>query len=195
MDYTRIINKRIESHIETVNATLSDRNLLEKTAQITELLVNCYRAGNKLYICGNGGSAADAQHIAAELSGKFYIDRSSLFAEAMHVNTSYLTAVANDYGFDCVYERIIDGQGRVGDVLIGLSTSGNSVNILRAVNRANEKGLVTVGLTGKQGGQLVKTVQHSICIPSEDTPRIQEIHILLMHIVCELVESTLFSNK
>ncbi|MDR2039132.1 MAG: SIS domain-containing protein [Bacteroidales bacterium] len=195
MDYTRIITQRIESHIETANATLSDRYLLEKTAHITGLLVDCYRAGNKLYICGNGGSAADAQHIAAELSGKFYIDRSSLFAEAMHVNTSYMTAVANDYGFDYVYERIIDGQGRAGDVLIGLSTSGNSANILRAVNKANEKGMVTIGLTGKQGGQLLKTVQHNICVPSDDTPRIQEIHILLMHIVCELVESALFSKK
>ncbi|RYY55241.1 MAG: SIS domain-containing protein, partial [Chitinophagaceae bacterium] len=146
----------------------------------------------RIYFCGNGGSAADAQHLAAEFSGRFYIDRKALPAEALHCNTSYLTAVGNDYSYDVIYARLIDGLGHAGDVLIGLSTSGNSANIVKAFGTAREKGLVTVGLTGLTGGALKALSDYLINVPSTDTPRIQESHILAGHIICQLVEEQYF---
>src|SRR5690606_10626809 len=147
---------------------------------------------NKVLFCGNGGSAADAQHLAAEFSGRFYTDRNPLPSEALHCNTSYLTAVANDYGYDQVYSRLLKGLGQKGDVLVGLSTSGNSANIVQAFKQAREMGIHTIGFTGADGGLLREQSHYLINIPSEDTPRIQECHIMVGHIICQLVEEQLF---
>jgi D-sedoheptulose 7-phosphate isomerase len=149
----------------------------------------------KVLFCGNGGSAADAQHIAAELSGRFYFDRAPLFAEALHVNTSYLTAVANDYSYDVVYERMVQSKGAEGDVLVGISTSGNSKNVVLAMKEAQRMGMVTIGFTGEAGGEMRNYSDILINIPSTDTPRIQECHILVGHIICELTEASLFERK
>lgn len=161
---------------------------------MVDLISDALKSGRHIYFCGNGGSAADAQHLAAEFSGRFYIDRRALPAEALHCNTSYLTAVANDYSYDVVYSRIIDGIGQRGDVLIGLSTSGNSGNIIRAFETAREKKIATVGFTGESGGKMKPLCDHLINIPSKDTPRIQESHIMAGHIICQLVEEKYFSN-
>jgi D-sedoheptulose 7-phosphate isomerase len=144
---------------------------------------------------GNGGSAADAQHLAAELSGRFYYDRPPLFSEALHVNTSYTTAVANDYSYDEIYARLTRAMGRKGDVLIGMSTSGNSGNVVKALEVANQLGLITVGFTGETGGKMAGLCKHLVNIPSKDTPRIQECHMVIGHTICELVEINLFPKK
>lgn len=162
---------------------------------ICKELITCFRSGNKVMFCGNGGSAAEAQHLAAELSGRFYLDRQPLPAEALHVNSSYITAVANDYSFGKIYSRYIAGTGRKGDVLIGLSTSGNSENIVEAFHSAREKGIITVALTGKTGGLLTHLSDFIITIPSENVPRIQELHLIVGHIICEKVEYSLFGNS
>ncbi len=170
-----------------VNADL----LLSIQAVVTEIVL-AFRAGNRIYFCGNGGSAADAQHLAAEFSGRFYKDRVALPAEALHCNTSYLTAVANDYGYEHVYARLIEGIGQPGDVLIGLSTSGNSINIIEAFRKAKRNGMITVGFTGESGGNMKEDSDFLINIPSTDTPRIQESHIMVGHIICEMVETQYF---
>jgi len=149
----------------------------------------------KILICGNGGSAADAQHIAAELSGRFYFDREPLYAEALHVNSSYLTAVANDYSYDEVYARLVKAKGRKGDILIGLSTSGNSKNVIKAFEIANKIGMVTIGMTGKSGGKMKEFSNYLINVPSNNTARIQESHIMIGHIICEIVEKEIFNGK
>jgi D-sedoheptulose 7-phosphate isomerase len=172
---------------------LSDEKLLGAIGDITTLIVAALQKGRRIYFCGNGGSAADAQHLAAEFSGRFYIDRDALPAEALHCNTSYLTAVGNDYGYDVIYARLIKGIAHEGDVLIGLSTSGNSVNIVKAFETAREKGVITVGFTGESGGKMKPLSDHLLNIPSTDTPRIQEAHMLLGHIVCQLVEEKYFT--
>jgi D-sedoheptulose 7-phosphate isomerase len=156
--------------------------------------VQAFQQGHRVYFAGNGGSAADAQHLAAEFSGRFYTDRQALPAEALHCNTSYLTAVANDYSYDEIYARLIRGIGQSGDVLVGLSTSGNSANIVRAFEVAREKKIITVGFTGESGGKMKPLSDFLFNIPSSDTPRIQESHILLGHIVCELVEKEYFKS-
>lgn len=171
---------------------LRDVALQEQISRVAALWVDTLRAGGKLLFCGNGGSAADAQHLAAELSGRYYYDRPPLAAEALHVNTSYLTAVANDYSFDEIYARLVRALGKPGDVLIALSTSGRSPNILRALDAARERGMTTVGFSGRSGGEMGSGCDHLIRIPSEDTPRIQECHMLLGHILCELTERELF---
>lgn len=188
------IKKIINASIETKQQLLKDENLLKVIDKVVDAITNAFQSGKKVYFCGNGGSAADAQHLAAEFSGRFYIDRKALPAEALHCNTSYLTAVGNDYSFDVIYSRIIDGVGMPGDVLIGLSTSGNSKNIIKAFESARDKKIITVGLTGASGGQMKSLSDHLINIPSTDTPRIQESHILAGHIICELVEEKIFSN-
>jgi D-sedoheptulose 7-phosphate isomerase len=171
---------------------LSDAGILSAIKDIAETCSQSLCDGNKVMFCGNGGSAADAQHLAAELSGKFYFDRKPLAAEALTVNTSFLTSVANDYSFDEVYSRLVEGSGNEGDVLIGLSTSGNSENVVRAFKAAHQKGIITVGLTGESGGKLAELSDFIIRVPSSDTPRIQESHILIGHIICELIERNLF---
>jgi D-sedoheptulose 7-phosphate isomerase len=184
----------IEASISVKQAILADKSLQERLAQIVLVVTQTFRNGNKVLFCGNGGSAADAQHLAAEFSGRFYKDRDALPAEALHVNTSYLTAVANDYSFDTVYARLVKGMGKKGDVLIGLSTSGNSKNILEAFATAREIGLITVGFTGSTGGKLKVLSDYLLNVPSDDTPRIQESHIMLGHILCQLVEEAYFTQ-
>jgi D-sedoheptulose 7-phosphate isomerase len=183
-----IIKSSIRDNLSTQTALLADAQLLEKIKQAAERLTCCFQNGGKVLFCGNGGSAADAQHIAAELSGRFYTDRRPLYAEALHVNTSYLTAVANDYGYEMVYARMVQAAGRPGDVLVALSTSGNSPNILKAIEVAHQQGMTVIGMTGQTGGKMAETCDILLNLPSTDTPRIQEAHILVGHILCQVVE-------
>jgi D-sedoheptulose 7-phosphate isomerase len=187
------IKKIIQASIETKQQVLQNEELLKTICDVVNIIVAAFKNGNRVYFCGNGGSAADAQHLAAEFSGRFYTDRKALPAEALHCNTSYLTAVANDYGYDVVYARMIDGIGQTGDVLVGLSTSGNSANIIKAFETAKEKGMITVAFTGITGGKIKSVSDYLINIPSTDTPRIQESHIMIGHIVCQLVEEKIFT--
>jgi D-sedoheptulose 7-phosphate isomerase len=183
----------IQASIDVKKLLLADATILNTIATSVEIITAAFKNGNKVLFCGNGGSAADAQHLAAEFSGRFYTDRHALPAEALHVNTSYLTAVANDYSFDVVYSRMITGIGNKGDVLIGLSTSGNSNNIINAMEAAKKKGMTTIGFTGASGGKMKDACELLLNVPSTDTPRIQESHILVGHIICELVEKAYFN--
>ena len=191
---TEIIKSRINSSIEVKDKVLKDERLIALINDISLLLTDTFKRGGKLLLCGNGGSAADAQHLAAEFTGRFYIDRPPLNAEALHVNTSYLTSVANDYSYDDVYSRMISATGRKNDVLIALSTSGNSTNVIKAVETANKMEMITIGFTGHSGGKMVNLCKYLLNIPSSDTPRIQEAHMLAGHIICELVEKKYFSQ-
>jgi len=191
-DRVRVVLKSIDN-LGKVIYTIKKNNTIQSTIlDITREIVNALRNDKKVLLCGNGGSAADAQHIAAEFSGKFYKDREPLYAEALHVNTSYLTAVANDYSYDEIYSRLIKAKGRQGDILIAISTSGNSKNIVNAINTANHIGMITIGLTGVKKSLMDTVCKYLIKIPSEDTPRIQESHILIGHIICEIVEKEIF---
>ena len=192
---TQEIKNIISNSIQVKQLILEDDVLLKKIEEVVELSVNALTNGNRLWFCGNGGSAADAQHLAAEFSGRFYIDRKALPAEALHCNTSYLTAVANDYSYDLVYARLIEGVSSEGDILFGLSTSGNSKNIINAFEVCNNKGVFTVGFTGETGGMMKEKSDCLLNVPSIDTPRIQESHIMIGHIICELVEKKYFSAK
>ncbi len=189
----KTIKQIIESSISTKQAILADDLLLATIEKIILVITTAFKNGNRIYFCGNGGSAADAQHLAAEFSGRFYKDRKALPAEALHCNSSYVTAVANDYGYEFIYSRIIDGIGNKGDILIGISTSGNSKNIIKAFETAKEKNITTIGFTGSNAGKMKELSNYLINIPSTDTPRIQESHILIGHIICELVEETYFN--
>jgi D-sedoheptulose 7-phosphate isomerase len=186
--------KIIEASIQVHQEILTNKNLLSEIELIADLITNALKNGNRIYFCGNGGSAADAQHLSAELSGRFYKDRLALRAEALHCNSSYLTAVANDYSFNIIYARLIEGIADEGDILVGLSTSGNSENIFKALEKAKEKKMLTVGFTGESGGRMKTICDHFIAIPSKDTPRIQEGHILIGHIICQLVEEKFFTE-
>lgn len=185
----------IQASIDTKRQLLQNEEMLATIEKVVDIITAAFKNGKKLYLCGNGGSAADAQHLAAEFSGRFYKDRNALPAEALHCNTSYLTSVANDYGFDAVYSRLIDGIGQSGDVLIGLSTSGNSANIICAFEAAKEKGIITIAFTGFTGGQMKSLSDYLLNIPSSDTPRIQESHIMVGHIICQLVEEKYFTPQ
>jgi D-sedoheptulose 7-phosphate isomerase len=182
----------IQSSINVKQQILENKSLLAQVDLIADEIVSAFKNGNRIFFCGNGGSAADAQHLAAEFSGRFYTDRKALPAEALHCNTSYLTAVANDYSYDVVYSRLVEGITSKGDLLVGLSTSGNSANIVKAFETARERGVVTVGFTGMAGGLMRPLSDHLIDIPSSDTPRIQESHIMIGHIICQLVEERFF---
>lgn len=182
----------IQASITVKQDVLKDETLQKTVKDCIDVIVKAFRNGNKVLFCGNGGSAADAQHLAAEFSGRFYTDRDALPAEALHCNTSYLTAVANDYSYDVIYSRLIKGIGNKGDVLIGLSTSGNSRNIYNAFEVAKEKGMTTIAFTGATGGTMKALSDHLVNVPSTDTPRIQESHIMLGHIICQLVEAEYF---
>ena len=186
------IKNIIANSIEVKQQLLADETIVATMQNCVNAIVTAFKSGNKVLFCGNGGSAADAQHLAAEFSGRFYIDRDALPAEALHCNTSYLTAVANDYSYDEIYARLIKGIGSKGDILIGLSTSGNSENIVRAFEVAKQKDMITIALTGTTGGILKPLADYLLNIPSTDTPRIQESHILLGHIICQLVEERVF---
>ena len=186
------IIRSISDSMAAKQAMLNNPELLQTIQQVADTMIAALRNGNRMLWCGNGGSAADAQHLAAELSGRFYYDRPPLNSEALHCNTSYLTAVANDYGYELIYSRMIDGACRAGDVLVGISTSGNSKNILNAFRKAKELGVITVAMTGKTGGEMRQVADYLLNVPSMDTPRIQESHIMLGHIVCEIVEARMF---
>lgn len=186
------IRAKIAESIAVKTALLQDTAQMEQIEQAAQYLTMALRKGGKVLFCGNGGSAADAQHLAAELSGRFYKDRPPLYAEALHVNSSYLTAVANDYGYEAVYARMVQAAGRPGDVLVALSTSGNSPNILRAIEAARQQGMMVIGMTGRGGGKMATLCDALLEAPSSDTPRIQEVHILAGHILCEYVEQALF---
>lgn len=190
--HTSTIKSIIEASIATKQSVLADEALLSRISDVTDLIADCFKNGGKVLFCGNGGSAADAQHLSAEFSGRFYTDRNPLPSEALHCNTSYMTAVANDYGYDVVYSRIVKGMGKKGDVLVSLSTSGNSLNIINAMKQATELGMINVALTGQSGGKMKDLADHLINVPSTDTPRIQESHITIGHIICQLVEERLF---
>lgn len=189
------IKSKVKTSIDLKTSLLANDGILIALESIVNDTVTCYKQGGKVLWCGNGGSAADAQHLAAELSGRFYYDRPPLFSEALHVNTSYITAVANDYSYDVIYSRLVQAMGRKGDVLIGMSTSGNSANVIKALEVANSLGMTTVGFTGETGGKMKDHCKYLINIPSIDTPRIQECHMLLGHTICELVEINLFPKK
>jgi len=188
------INKCIKSAVEHYTSISQDDILQEKIQKIVTKSIAAFKDDKKMLLCGNGGSASDAQHIAAELSGRFYADRPPLYAEALHVNSSYMTAVANDYGYEATYARMVEAAGRKGDVLIGISTSGNSPNVEKAMQKAKEIGMLTVGFTGKNGGKMKDICDIMICVPSVDTPRIQEAHILIGHVICQLIEEGMFPN-
>lgn len=189
------IKQSIIHSIEVKQRILADEELQSVIREVSKVCAETFCDGGKVLFCGNGGSAADAQHLAAEFSGRFYYDRPPLASEALHVNTSYLTAVANDYSYDEVYARLLKGIGSEGDILVGISTSGNSKNIVRAFEAAREMGVITVGLTGETGGKMAGLSDYLIRVPSTDTPRIQEAQIMIGHIICEMVESALFPKE
>jgi D-sedoheptulose 7-phosphate isomerase len=188
------IKNIISESVSVKKKILSDEVMLNNIIGAVQDIVKAFKNGNRVYFAGNGGSAADAQHLAAEFSGRFYTDRLALPAEALHCNTSYLTAVANDYSYDEIYARLIRGIANPGDILVGLSTSGNSGNIVKAFETARTKKLITIGFTGETGGKMKSLSDYLFNVPSSDTPRIQESHILLGHIICELVEKEYFKS-
>lgn len=190
----RRIIKCISSSVANYTSILNDKNIQENIEKIIKLSKKAFQEEKKMLFCGNGGSASDAQHIAAELSGRFYYDRPPLYAEALHVNSSYITAVANDFGYDETYVRMLEASGKKGDIIVGLSTSGNSPNVVKAIKKANDIGLTTIGFTGKNGGDMHNICDILIKIPSDDTARIQEGHILIGHIICQLIEEEMFPN-
>ena len=188
------IEKCMKSAVENYTSVFQNDNLKANIQKIVTESVTAFQSDKKMLFCGNGGSASDAQHIAAELSGRFYADRPPLYAEALHVNSSFMTAVANDYGYEATYARMVEAKGRKGDILVGISTSGNSPNVVKAIQKAKEIGMTTVGFTGKNGGEMRDICDIMICAPSDDTPRIQEAHILVGHIICQLIEQEMFPD-
>jgi D-sedoheptulose 7-phosphate isomerase len=186
------IEQIISASITVKQQVLASEQLKATVAKCVEVITTAFKNGHKVWFAGNGGSAADAQHLAAEFSGRFYKDRKALPSEALHCNTSYLTAVGNDYSYDVIYSRLIEGIGSKGDVLVGISTSGNSKNIINAFAVAKALGITTIGFTGATGGKMKDSSDYLVNVPSTDTPRIQESHIMLGHIICELVEDQLF---
>ncbi len=188
------IKSIIAASIEVKTKVLNDEALVNRIEEVAHVIADAFRNGNRVYLCGNGGSAADAQHLAAEFTGRFYSDREPLPAEALHVNTSFMTAVANDYSYNEVYQRAVKAHGRKGDVLFGISTSGNSANILLAQEEAQKRGMTVISFTGATGGKMKESCNYLFNVPSTDTPRIQESHILIGHIICQLVEEELFAK-
>ena len=184
----------IKASIDVKQQLLADESLIHQIQTVTDVITKAFQNGNAVYFAGNGGSAADAQHLAAEFSGRFYKDRKALPSDALHCNSSYLTAVANDYSFDVIYARLLEGLAKPGDVLVGISTSGNSGNIVKAFEMAKTIGVTTIGFTGQNGGKLKGLGDYLINVPSNTTPRIQESHILVGHIICELVEINIFGK-
>ena len=194
-DFEQRVSASIRASIAVKELLLRNAEVVSLIAKVSELLVDTVDKGNKILLFGNGGSAADAQHIAAEFVGRFAFDRPALPALALSVNSSCVTAIGNDYGFDLVFSRQIEALARPGDTAIGISTSGNSSNVLHGLSTAREKGLRTVAFTGCAGGKLKNAAEYCICAPSNETPRIQECHILIGHIISELVEETIFHEQ
>ncbi len=194
-DFEQRVRDSIEASIAVKQRLLGSADIVSTMARVSEMVVKAMRQGNKLFLFGNGGSAADAQHVAAEFVGRFAFDRPPLPALALSVNTSCVTAIGNDYGFDLTFSRQIEALGRAGDVAIGISTSGNSPNVLHGVAAAKKMGLHTVAFAGCTGGKLKDAADYCICVPSNETPRIQECHILIGHIISELVEQSIFHEQ
>lgn len=192
-DLSYVVNEFAAS-VAVKQRILADAAFMQQVTSMGHLLIDCYEAGNKLLIAGNGGSAADAQHIAAEFVSRFNFDRPGLPALALTTDTSILTAVGNDYGYDQLFRRQLEANGQAGDVFLGISTSGNSPNILLALEAARSKGITTFGLTGQGGGKMRALCDHCLCVPSGDTPRIQEAHIVIGHTLCAMVELALFED-
>lgn len=186
------IKELITESILVKQQILQDETLLETIEQVAQIMTIALKGEKKILFCGNGGSASDAQHLAAELSGRFYLDREPLYAEALHVNSSALTAIANDYSFDEVFARMLCAKGREGDILVALSTSGNSPNILRAIEEAKRRFIFVVGMTSGTGGKMASQCDYLINVPTRDTMRCQESHIMIGHLLCELIESAIF---
>lgn len=189
------VSQSIGQSIAIKQSILGDSDFMYRIEQAANIMVASLRNGGKIHFCGNGGSAADAQHLAAELSGRFYYDRPPLNADALHCNSSYLTAVGNDYGYEHIFARLLQCSARRGDVLVGISTSGNSENILRAYQVCDEMGITTISMTGSSGGKMKEFSTLLLNVPSTDTPRIQECHIMIGHIICELIESMMFPKS
>ncbi len=187
--------RQIKESISVKEKLLQDTILLKNIEKAVEKCIESLNNGGCIFFCGNGGSASDAQHLSAELSGRFYYDRPPLRSEALHCNTSYVTAVGNDYGYNHIFSRLLEGNGKKGDVLIGLSTSGNSENILNTFVTAKNKGIFTIAMTGESGGKLKNITDILLNVPSANTPRIQESHILIGHIICEYIEKSIFPKK
>ena len=186
------ISDILNDSFNNIQKVINDKELVTEIEIVTTKIIQAFKDGNKLLLCGNGGSASDAQHIAAELSGRFIKERKPLYAEALHVNSSYMTAVSNDYGFESTYSRMLEAIGEKGDVLIALSTSGNSENVVNAVKMANSLDMLSIGMSGDKGGKIKELCQHNIIIPSSNTARIQEAHIIVGHIFCQIIEEQLF---
>jgi D-sedoheptulose 7-phosphate isomerase len=186
------IRQAIKDSIKVKEDFLADEKNIGLIKEAADFCIDTFKKGGKVLFCGNGGSAADAQHIAAELSGRYLLDREPLFAEALHVNSSFVTAVANDYSYEEVYARMVKAAGRKDDVLVGISTSGNSPNIVKAIEQAKKIGMKTIGMTGETGGKLAALCDICIKVPSKNTARIQETHILVGHILCEEIEEKIF---
>lgn len=192
MDNLSVVKQNLRDAIALKQDLLQNDTFLTTIDKIANQIIQVYQKKGKVLFCGNGGSAADAQHLSSELSGRYYYDRPPLAAEALHVNTSHLTAVANDYSFAHVYARLVEGIGQQGDIIVGLSTSGNSENVINALQEARKKGMITIGFTGAGGGKLKAHCDFLLAVPSTDTPRIQECHLLIGHAICQIVEATLF---
>jgi len=190
----KFIDSQIKNSYETKKTMLEDEKLMNLIYQVSQKTIEIYKNGNKTLIAGNGGSAADAQHIAGELVARFYFDRPALASIALTTDTSIITAIGNDYGYEKIFSRQVEANGVNGDMFIGISTSGNSKNIIEALHECKKKGIISVGLTGENGGQMKELCDYCICIPSSETPRVQEAHILVGHIICSVAEEGLFGK-
>ncbi|APT76070.1 phosphoheptose isomerase [Marinitoga sp. 1137] len=190
-----LIKERIKQSVEIKNKILENEKLLKKIESASKIIIDAIKKGNKVIFCGNGGSAADAQHLAAELMGKFYLNRKPMPAISLTVNTSVLTAIGNDFGYDEVFVRQLEGIAKNGDIIVGISTSGNSKNIIKAFKYAKENNIKIIAFTGETGGKIKEYADILINIPSNDTPRIQESHITIGHIICEIVEKEIFGEE
>jgi len=190
----KFINSQVQKSIETKQKLFDDKELMQLVKKVSKVTIEAYKQGKKTLIAGNGGSAADAQHIAGEFVSKFYFDRPGLASIALTTDTSIITAIGNDYGYEKLFSRQVQANAQEGDVFIGISTSGNSQNIIEALKECREKGVITVGFTGQHGGKMKELCDYCICVPSNETPRVQESHILLGHIICAVVEEELFGK-
>lgn len=188
-----LIQSRVQESIDVKHMTLSNTDLLNKVNEIADLCIAALKSGNKIIFCGNGGSAVDSMHLAAELSGRYYVDRPPLNAESMSADNAFITAVANDYGYEFIFSRLLKAKGKKGDVLIGMSTSGNSKNIVNAFAEAKILGVTSIGWTGAKACAM-DAADVLMKVPSEDTPRIQEVQMLLGHIICEIIEKYFIEN-
>ena len=191
----QFIEKQVRDSINVKKSILGNNEILKLVSKISLEIVKAYKNGHKVLIAGNGGSAADAQHMAGELVSRFYFDRPGLPAIALTTDSSIITAIGNDYSYNRIFSRQIESNGQKGDIFIGISTSGNSKNIIEALIQSKKQGIINIGLTGKDGGTMKHQCDYCVCVPSEETPRIQESHLLIEHIICSIVEEELFGKN